>query len=425
MLFLCCFFSKSFIMKSIEGGKMKKNTTIFIIFFLQGLIHNIGHPVTPQFLRELDIKNVMFGVFFSMMALGLMIGGPIFGHLGDQGKKKFWVFIGLILYSIGQFGFGFSNHQIWMAIFRFIAGFGVIALHVILISKLIEQTSKEKQTQALGLITALSLLGAGLGYFLGGLIQTDPQLFELILNQKIKNIFLIQAILNIIFAVYILIAVEEHKVINKTMTRTSFIKNITELRKSHHSILLFFMALFFITLGNVNIIKYLEVYFIDLGYTSQDLGTHNLVVNVVALITSLFILPFVAKFKKQLTLMSFIYILSSILVVIVFRSNQFILMMYSIFLIYVMLRTIFTPLEQSYIAKQSKENKYGTLMGVRQSFVSFGMVVGPLIGGVLYDISPDTLFNFSAVMFIFGVFMLFIYFLINQKRNQELNKQNN
>jgi DHA1 family multidrug resistance protein-like MFS transporter len=397
---------------------MKKITTILIIFFLQGLIHNIGHPVTPAFLRELNIQNVMFGVYFSMMALGLMIGGPIFGHLGDQGKKKFWVFIGLILYSIGQFGFGFANDQIWMAIFRLIAGFGVIALHVLLISKLIEQTPKEKQTQALGMVTAVSLLGAGLGYFFGGLIQTNAYLFQLILNQEIRNIFLIQAVLNVIFAIYILIAVEEHKVIHKTITRTSLVKNLVELKKNHPSILLFFFALFFITLGNVNIIKYLEVYFIDLGYTSQDLGTHNLVVNVVALVTSLFILPLIATFKKQLTLMSVIYMVSAILVVIVFRVPAFLLMMYSVFLIYVMLRTIFTPLEQSYIAKQSKENKYGTLMGVRQSFVSLGMVIGPLFGGILYDIRPEVLFNFSAFMFLIGVFMLFIYFLVHKKKNQ-------
>jgi DHA1 family multidrug resistance protein-like MFS transporter len=350
-----------------------------------------------------------------MMAFGLMLGGPIFGHLGDQGRKKFWVFIGLILYSIGQFGFGFSNDQIWMAIFRFIAGFGVIALHVLLISKLIEQTTKEKQTQALGMVTAVSLLGAGLGYFVGGLIETNDTLFQLILNQDIKNIFLIQAILNVVFAIYILIAVEEHKVIQKTISRTSLIQNLSELKKSHPSIILFFLALFFITLGNVNIIKYLEVYFIDLGYSSQDLGTHSLVVNVVALVTSLFILPLIAKFKKQLTLMSIIYIVSSVLVIIVFRIPSFILMMYSVYLVYVMLRTIFTPLEQSYIAKQSKENKYGTLMGVRQSFVSLGMVIGPLFGGVLYDVRPAVLFNFSALMFLIGVFMLFVYFVFLKK----------
>jgi MFS family permease len=396
---------------------MKKLTPIFLIFFLQGVIHNIGHPITPSLLRSLDIPNFMFGLYFSMMSLGLMFGGPFWGAIGDRGKKKWSIFLGLFIYSIGQFGFGYAGSALWMVFFRFISGFGVIALHILLISRLIETTEKEKQTQALGIVVALSLLGSGIGYWVGGWVATNPLLFNLILNNQMKQIFLIQALANIILAAFIWLIIDEKGIVNKTLIKQSFLGKFRDIKADDHSIFLFFIALFFITMGNINITKYLEVYFIDLGYTAQDLGTYSLVSNLVALITSLLLVPIISKFSKQRVLMIYIYIISSVLVVIVFRSAYFLVMMYSLFLVFVMLRTVFTPLEQGYIAKTSKQNKYGVLMGIRQSFVSFGMVIGPLIGGLLYDLNPKALFYSSALMFIIGIIILIFYNHLHQKRN--------
>ncbi|XFA98458.1 hypothetical protein ACAG96_06210 [Candidatus Izemoplasma sp. B36] len=90
---------------------MKKDRYIIVLFFLiQNIIHNMGHPVTPEFVKSLGIADYMFGVFFATMSLGLMIGGPIWGTLGDRGKKKLYIVFGLVLYSIGQFGFGYSGN---------------------------------------------------------------------------------------------------------------------------------------------------------------------------------------------------------------------------------------------------------------------------------------------------------------------------
>ena len=68
---------------------MKKQVLIILlIFLLQNIINNLGHPVTPAFVRSLDISDYMFGVFFASMSFGLMIGGPIWGILGDYGNIK-------------------------------------------------------------------------------------------------------------------------------------------------------------------------------------------------------------------------------------------------------------------------------------------------------------------------------------------------
>ena len=102
---------------------MKKTIVVVLfLYFVQGLIHNLGHPVTPTFVEYRNIPDYMFGLFFAAMSLGLTIGGPIWGILGDRGNKRTYMSLGLVIYSIGQFGFAFFDDVYIMILFRFISG---------------------------------------------------------------------------------------------------------------------------------------------------------------------------------------------------------------------------------------------------------------------------------------------------------------
>ncbi|HBY65656.1 MAG TPA: hypothetical protein DEG42_04650 [Acholeplasmataceae bacterium] len=139
---------------------------------------------------------------------------------------------------------------------------------------------------------------------------------------------------------------------------------------------------------------------------------------VASLFASVILVPIFAKFKKQLVLISIIHILSALIVFYVFRSNVFLLTMYTVFMVYVVLKAIYQPLEQNYISLHAKEGKYGSAMGIRQSFVSIGMVIGPLLGGFLYEKSPILLFDSSAFAFLLGVLLLGVVYLLERKKKK-------
>jgi DHA1 family multidrug resistance protein-like MFS transporter len=84
-------------------------------------------------------------------------------------------------------------------------------------------------------------------------------------------------------------------------------------------------------------------------------------------------------------------------------------------MIYVIFKAIYQPLEQNFIAKHASEGKYGRIMGLRQSFVSIGMIIGPLLGGFLYEIRPLVLFDFSGLSFIVGVLLLGLVYILQKK----------
>ena len=146
-----------------------------------------------------------------------------------------------------------------------------------------------------------------------------------------------------------------------------------------------------------------------------------MVTGIVSLAASILMVPLFAKLKKQLFTIGILHLINAIVVIYVFRAVNFLLTIYTIYMIYVIFKAVFQPLEQSYISLHAKKGNYGTIMGIRQSFFSIGMVLGPLIGGFLYEKKPLYVFDFSALTFLIGiVLLLIVYFFEKNEQKKEV-----
>ena len=397
---------------------MKKPILITLSFFLiQGIVHNLGHPVTPKLVTSLGISSYMFGIFFAVMSAGLMLGAPLWGVLGDRGGKRFYAFFGLIGYSIGQIGFAYSEQEIVMVFFRFLSGFSVAASVTLLASSIIEISEKEHRATYLAYSAAMTVLGGSIGYFIGGQLGSNDMIMHFLHITELKHVFLIQAIVNVLHATYVLLAFQESREKREKTNKISFVSSLKEVTKIKKSLLFFLLALTFISMGITNLGKFIDVYFNDLGYSTGDLGTFVMVTGFVSLATSIFIVPIVAKFKRRLLLLIILQLMNAAIIFYVFRANNFLLAIYTIYMFYIIFRSIYQPLEQNYISEHAIDNKYGTIMGIRQSFFSLGMVIGPFVGGFLYDQSPLLQFDAAAVTFLIGVILLSMTYILQKRED--------
>ena len=124
---------------------MKRNIVIIMImFFVMNILNNIGHPVTPSYVRYLEIPEYMFGVFYATMSFGMVLAAPFWGSLGDTGKSKYFIAIGLFIYGIAQVGFGLVHNQYLMVLFRLIGGIGIAAPMTLFVSLLIGFSDKNR-----------------------------------------------------------------------------------------------------------------------------------------------------------------------------------------------------------------------------------------------------------------------------------------
>lgn len=393
---------------------------IIIIYFFQALIHNLGHPVTPAFVQDdLGIPKYMFGVFFATMSFGLVVGAPLWGIIADRGMKRIAMVGGLIIYSIGQFAFAYIGNMYWMVFFRFLSGFGVSASVTLFISHTVEISKPSNRAKHLAWMAASMALGRSVGYWIGGFLSSNQWMIQLLNTGEgnLKNIFLLQSILNIFHAAIVFIAIKETNSTTRTIKKANFFQSFKDLRKIDKNVLLFLISLIFMSIAFTNFSKYLDVYFNDLGYATDVIGNFNLVIGLVGIATSIFIVPLVIKFNRYLLIFQIIQITSILAVLYVFRSNHFMVAVYTVFMIFIIGQAIYRPLEQHYIADQVKDGLYATTMGLRQSFFSIGMVIGPLIAGVLIDIKPIYVFDFNTAML--GIAFILVFIVNLRMKNQK------
>ncbi len=397
-----------------------------MIYFFQGIIHNLGHPVTPALVSDMGIDKAYFGYYFAAMSFGMLVGSPIWGHLGDKGHKRVYVVIGLLFYSIGQYMFAYVGDKNVMILFRFLSGFGVSASITLIMSHLIEHSPLDRRKIYLGWYQALFVLGSSAGYYIAGVISTEPFFVNLLHTNDYRIIFAIQALWNIMHAVFIFAALGKDKQKipngNETTSKPGILDGFKSIRKLNKNLLLFLIALALISLGMINISKFIEVYMDDIGLSPKDIGNFVGLTGIVSLFATIFLVPIVARIKKDFPIMLIIQAFSAVIIFIVFRQSSLMIALYSGFMVYIVFKAVFSPLEQHYISTHASDGKLGTIMGVRHSFFSIGLVAGPLLGGWLYEISPLYVFDFSAITFILG----FVLILIVGKRikNDNDKKQN-
>lgn len=116
-------------------------------------------------LSEAQVKTE--GEFIiSVQMIGLLLGGIIWGIMGDKKGRLSVLFGSIILYSIANIINGFVQTPNQYALVRFIAGIGLAGELGAGITLVSEVTSKEKRGLSTSLVAGIGLLGAVAAYFI-------------------------------------------------------------------------------------------------------------------------------------------------------------------------------------------------------------------------------------------------------------------
>lgn len=396
----------------------KKIITFLFLFMFQGMITNLGHPVTPAYISSLNIGEFMFGIFLATMSLGMMLGAPFWGNLGDSRNKKYIISLGLMFYLIGQVLFGLFNNQWLLLIARLLSGLGISASITLITSELIISSEKKFRARNIAYLSASVTIGGSIGYYLGGLINTNPYFINTFNTHLYENVFYIQALFTGVFIVLIMLFFNSKKVIEENVVnkRTYFWEGFSKIKYLQKDLIIFLLALVLINVAAMSVDKFIDQYFHLVNYTSGDIGTYKLVIGFVSLFTSIILVPVISRrSKNHLKLMALLQVLSGIIVIVTFNISNFLLAVYTILMIYIIIKAVFQPIEQTYISSYANEDNIGMITGVRQAFLSIGTIIGQLFGAFLVDYNPRLFFTISGILFIVSVGLIFISYKLKNK----------
>ncbi len=105
----------------------------------------------------------------NMQMIGMMIGGIVWGMLGDKRGRLSVLFLTILLYSLANIANGFVHTLDQYAALRIIAGFGLAGELGVGITLVSEVMTKETRAMGTTIVAGFGVLGAVLAYFVAKL----------------------------------------------------------------------------------------------------------------------------------------------------------------------------------------------------------------------------------------------------------------
>jgi MFS family permease len=126
----------------------------------------MGLGITDK--SELDYWDIKL---FNFQMFGMLIGGIVWGILGDLKGRKSILFGSIILYSVANIVNGFVETTLQYSIVRFFAGLGLAGELGAAITLVAEILQKEKRGLGTMVIVSVGALGAVTAFYITGLVE--------------------------------------------------------------------------------------------------------------------------------------------------------------------------------------------------------------------------------------------------------------
>jgi len=385
---------------------MKKNQA-FLILSLALVVVMLGFgmviPIFPFYVEKLGAGGTELGLLVATSALLEFLLGPMWGSISDRIGRKPVLIVGLFGYAISAFLFGLST-QLWML-------FAARALSGILSSATItaamayvgDITSGEDRGDGMGKIGAAMalglMIGPGAGGWLGKVSLSTP--FFIAAGMSVLSMLLV-----VFFLAESISGVPAQP---KTKLQLPQFKSLSSALRGPIGYLLLLITLFSFALTNFEAI--FGLYALDkFGFGSDQVGMILMVVAVVSTVgKALLTGPVTRKWGESVTIKASL-IAGSLGYLVLLAAWDF----YSILAataLFILSKTLLRPATFALISKRSAGSQ-GTAMGLSNSFMSLGRILGPIWAGFVFDLNVNLPYISGSVFMLIG--FLFSMMLLKQ-----------
>lgn len=396
----------------------KKVLYLYVYTVLIAMTTSLAHPVTPAFIRMIGVEEYMFGLFFAAMNLGTLIMSPFWGNLGDVKKRKFIIFFGFIGYGISQALFGYFTNPYYILVVRFLAGVFASSLTVSMLAYIAEDEDITNKKSVIAWFLALTTFGASMSYLFGGLLG---DLFQ----DNPNYVLYVQGAMSVLMAFLALFL--DTKVHGSKEKSGGFISQIKQFKHISKGLMFLFLIIAIVNIPISNLGKYVDLYIIDMGYPSSTVGFMTFTTGIVTMIVTVTLVPFIARKFNPIKSSIISLLIGGVLsfLAFVFNNAYLLIYLYTFYMGFIVSRAVYEPSIVNHL-NEEKTLSSGMLMGLRQSALSLGAVVGPVVAGFIYGYISVGLFYILSIILILGAILLVIYYLTTRKgRKHDLNRQDN
>ena len=368
--------------------KNKSLLTIFLIVFIDLLGFGIILPLLPYIAEKYSAGPFQIGMLTATYSFFQLIAAPILGRLSDRyGRKKLLV-ISQFGSAIGYLILGLSGNLPLLFLSRIIDGItgGNISIAQAYIA---DVTTKENRAKGMGIIGAAFGLGFIFGPAIGGFLSkfsySAPAYFATVVS-----------LLSVLATVFFLKeTIDEKKAIKSPKTKFSLeeFKKVLSIYPIGILIVTFFIVNLASSVQQGNFALWTQKTF---NYGPAENGWLFAYIGVLAVIVQLKVLPFLTKIfneKNILYISLFCMFLGLSLIPLVPLPNFLYVSLFFLPFGY----GLSNPTIQALASENVPKEEYGETLGFLQSAGSLGRIIGPIIGGIIFQsLGKDNAFYFAG-----------------------------
>jgi DHA1 family multidrug resistance protein-like MFS transporter len=356
----------------------KRNLYILtFVLFVVMLGYGIVIPIFPFYIENLGAGGTELGLLTASYAVMRLIFGPIWGGLSDRFGRKPILLIGILGYVITMVWFGLAN-TLWMLFAaRILSGILSSATAPTTMAYIGDSSPEDERGGGMGMLGAAGGVGTIVGPAVGGFLASTSLSMPFFVAAGL-------ALLSLILAIIFL--PESHPAGERTEKKEAII----DLRAWWKAILspigTLFTLTFISTCGLMIFANVFGLYALEkFAFGPEDVGVMMMVLGLVsALAQGLLAGPLTKKLgDENVVKIGLLGAALSYGLMLLANSYLTILLTTAVFALTVALQV---PALTSLTSRRATVPQ-GIAMGLSNSFVSLGRIVGPLFGGYIFDVN--------------------------------------
>jgi MFS family permease len=350
---------------------------MFLTVFIDLVGFGIVIPVLPLYAKQFGADGLTVGLLLMSYSLMQFFFAPFWGRLSDKVGRRPILLVSLAASAIGYLIWGFSGSLPMLFLSRIVAGFGNANLAVAQ-AYVADVTPEDYRAQGMGMIGAAFGLGFVLGPAIGGIASVfgfHPNMLGFIAAAF--------SILDLIFTAAKLPEPER---------RTGKAHNIFELGAAFYfktlfdkelftPLLIAFIATFAFANMETTLVLLTSRYF---GYSVPQNSWMFTYIGVIMVIVQGWLIRKLAKKYPDKPMISAgtALVTAGLLMTPATHSQP---VLYAALALLAIGSGVNTPSNNSLISKLAHREHVGGVMGVSQSLSTLGRILGPVVGGFMWD----------------------------------------
>ncbi|REB05582.1 MFS transporter [Sporosarcina sp. BI001-red] len=366
-------------------------TNLLIAFLGIGLVI----PVMPTLMNELHLSGKTVGYLVAFFAVAQLVASPLSGRWVDSIGRKKMIVIGLVMFSASELLFAIGQTLSVLFASRIVGGISAAFIMPAVTAFIADITTNETRAKALGYMSAAISTGFILGPGVGGFLAT--------LGTRVP--FFFAAGLALFAAIFSLIMLREP---DRQYEQTMNTKKPGLTRVFAPIYFIVFLLIFVLSFGLAAFESIFSL-FVDhkFAFTPADIAIVITGSGIVGAIAQVVLFDRLAKRIGEKKLIYLCLVLSAILVGAMTVVSSYFAILAVTMVVFVGFDLI-RPAATSYLSKIAG-NEQGFVGGMNSMFTSIGNMIGPIVGGILFDINLDYPFYFATIVLIGGAILAFVW----------------